>query len=371
MRTIVHLIDSWGPGGAETVFVDLVTGLDPSRYRSWPIVVANGWLHDTLTRARLEPRIIATHRAFDLSYVAKLARVVRSTRADMIHSHTVTSNVYASLAGLWTRVPVLSTLHGLIDLAPDDRRRRIKFGIIKAGSPRVACVSEYLRKQLLATTSIPADRTVVVHNGIDASRFRPQAGRPLRNELGLGDDDFLIGAVGNTRPEKGYDVLLESAALLQSRLPRGRVAIVGEQQQPHAEALLRRRAELGLEDRVAFIGYRTDMPEILASLDCFVVTSRAEGFSLATIQAMACGVPVVASRCGGPEEIVTDGVDGILVPVGDAAATADAVERLAASVELRRRLADAGRMRALASFSTAAMVTRYQDLYDTLTPASE
>lgn len=369
MRRIVHLIDSWGPGGAESVFLDLVSGLDRKRYTSFPVVVAEGWLHDALRTAGLQPRLLASHRSFDLSYAIRLARLARDAKADLIHSHTIASNVYAGLAGLLIGLPVLSTLHGLIDLALDDRWRRLKFAIIRRASPRLVCVSEYLRQQLLATTSICPSQVGVVHNGIDATHFRPGRERRLRQELGLAPDDFLVGAVGNTRAEKGFDVLLRVAALLRQRLSRARTVIVGEMQQPVAADLEAECARLGLGRHVVFAGHRSNMPEVLASFDCFVITSVSEGFSLATVEALACGVPVIASRCGGPEEIVAHEVNGLLVPVNDAPATADAICRLAASKELCHRLVEAGRMSVLKRFSAAAMIRGYEDLYDLLAPA--
>ncbi len=192
-----------------------------------------------------------------------------------------------------------------------------------------------MRDRLLSESRIPADRTAVVHNGVDCDQHSGEPDRTLRVELGIRDDRFLFGAIGNVRAPKAYDNLLRAAALAMKSNPKLRFAVIGEGSGALLEELLRLRAELGLQQIVHFAGFRPDVSLPLRNFDAFVLSSRSEGFSIATVQAMASGLPVVATRSGGPEEIVTDGIDGLLVPPDDPASLAAAILRVATDEALR------------------------------------
>ena len=224
-------------------------------------------------------------------------------------------------------------------------------------------VSRRLRDRLLEESRIPADRTTVVYNGVDCDVPPAASGRTFRRELGVGDDRFLFGSIGNVRTPKAYDDLLRAAAIAVKGNPRLRFVVVGEGSGALLDELLRLRAELGLDEIVHFAGFRSDAATLLGEFDAFVMSSRSEGFPLAVVQAMESGRPVVATRCGGPEEQVTDGVDGLLVPPADPDAMAAAMLRVAADGELRARLGAAARTAARAKFSLASMLEHYDQIY--------
>ena len=377
-RTILHLIDTTGPGGAETVYLTLATKLDRRRYRSVvttdvPIpgapggeISPRGWLYDALRAGGMEPVVVRTTRAFDLAYLARVVRLALATRARLIHCHLLTSSVYGSVAGLLTGIPVVATFHGAVDIPSGGRLSAFKVGIINRGARRIVFVSDHLRREMLSATALDGARSVVVHNGVDADRFRPAPNDRLRRELGIAADVLLVGALGNVRSPKGYDVLLECAALVSASSRRVCFVVAGDGTGDRElyEGLLSQRARLGLEGSVHFVGYREDVAGFLNGLDVFVLPSRREGFSLSTLEAMACGLPVVATRSGGPEEIVEDGESGLLVPAGDARLLARAIERLRGDERLRGSLAARARSRAAASFSIDGMVGAYQRMYD-------
>lgn len=183
----------------------------------------------------------------------------------------------------------------------------------------------------------------MIHNGIDAQTFAPGRDQSVRDELAMEDGDVLIGAIGNARPSKDSAVLLRAAAFLRSGSVRYRFVIVGDADGPLYDRMISLCRELDIEDIVIFTGFRPDVPRVLRNLDVFVITSSTEGFSLTTIQAMTCGVPVVATRCGGPEELIEDGVTGVLVPVGSPDGVAQAIKGLATDSERRAKLARAAR----------------------------
>ena len=367
MKTIFHVIETNGPGGAETVFIQLATRDSKEHYRNVAAFPGQGWVGDTLNAEGLAPIDLTISRArpaVDVGLYRNLVRLIRENEVDLLHSHAFGISVYACLAGLRTGVPVVCTLHGDLDLGRSRRWRRIKLAIMKYGASKIVLVSNHLRERFLGESSIPASQTAVVHNGVDCDRHSGAADRTFRAELGIGDDCLLFGAIGNVRILKAYDNLLRATAIAVKTNPKLRVAVIGEASGPLFEGLLELRAELGLQDIVHFVGFRPDITIPLRSFDAFVLSSKSEGFSIATVQAMASGLPLVATRSGGPEEIVTDGVDGLLVPRADPDALAAGMLCLAGDSELRARLGAAARASARAKFSLAKMLESYEEIYD-------
>ncbi len=172
--------------------------------------------------------------------------------------------------------------------------------------------------------------------------------------------------MGNIRVPKAYDVLLRAFALVTAAVPEARLVIVGQPLAGLYEDLLEVRRSLGMEAAVHFLGFREDVPRILRALDVFALSSSDEGFSLATVQAMATGLPVVATRSGGPETIVEDGISGILVPPGDAIALAKGITDVIGARDRGVEMGRCGRERVLRDFSLRRMVERYAELYEEL-----
>ncbi len=362
------MIESWGPGGAETVCLELAAGLDRTRFMPASAVIREGWVFDALRARGLDPTIVRTGSLpIDLRFLAGLARLVRRRRIDVIQSHLLGANLYCSIVGRMLGVPVFSTFHGTGDVRSDDRFAAAKLRLIGAGSRRLIFVSDALRRILMSRVAIPPGRTAVVHNGIDTDLFAPRRSDVLRRELAAGPDAVIVGAVGNIRPEKGYDTLLRVAHACADD-PRLVFVVIGKDPRGEQGALEALQRGLGSPGRVRFLGFREDIPELLNGLDVYLSTSRSEGFSLTTVQAMACAVPVVVTRSGGPEEIVTPGADGLLCAVDDVPALAACVRDLAADPRRRAELGAAGRRTAVTRFSVRRMVEAYTALYDSAAP---
>jgi glycosyltransferase involved in cell wall biosynthesis len=202
----------------------------------------------------------------------------------------------------------------------------------------------------------------VIPNGVDIDRFHPGNRRALRDEIGIPANSILVGAVGNIRRPKGYDILLHAAHALHARSSRYRFVVIGECSGSLHQDLLRLRSQLGLDRVFHFLGMREDVPTLLPSLDVFALSSHTEGFSIACVEAMACGVPVVATRCGGPDEIVEHESSGLLVPPNDPMALADAIHRVAMDEALGNRLASQGLARARSRFTLGTMLASYEAL---------
>lgn len=362
MISVLHVIDTGGPGGAETVFLHCATGLDRNRFASTAVVGSDNWLANRVRENGLEPVIAPARGSFNLRYLRRIAAIARNVNAELICAHLYGSAVYASLLGALNSTPVVSIFHGGADIAAGDRFTSVKASIIRSGSRKVVFVSQSLRDELTDTLKIPVSRSVVIPNGIDTTAFRRERDDSIRNELRLPPDATLVGAVGNVRPAKAYDNLLQAARVLANRSDRFYFAIAGECSNALADDLMRLRNQLGLENRFFFLGLRSDIPAVLNNLDVFALSSKSEGFSIACVEAMACEVPVVATRCGGPEHIL-DKDCGILVAPGDPGELADAIYRVALEPELIKNVSRAALKRAQAEYSLKTMLARYEALY--------
>jgi glycosyltransferase involved in cell wall biosynthesis len=263
---------------------------------------------------------------------------------------------------------VVVTLHTRPPAAPawsrEGLRRRLLIAAAGRWAARVVAVSGAVRDAWTAAGLSP-ERVVVVPNGVDLAEGRAAPGaaerRAVRRELGVAEGTPLVATVSVLRPGKGLEVLVAAAPAVLAAHPRARFAVVGDgPARPELEA---RTAAGGVGEALAWTGFRRDVPALLAAADLFVLPSLDDAFPTAILEAMAAGLPVVATRAGGIPEIVDDGATGLLVPPGDAAALARAVSALLADPAARRALGEAGRRRAGERFSTAAWLGRLQRVY--------
>lgn len=361
--TILHAIDTWGPGGAETVCLELARGIDPARYRSIAAVTHTGWLSDAMNAAAVDVEMTPLGAgALDLTYFKGLHSIVTRRQVALIHAHLVDAAFYAATIAHLRSMPLVCTLHGTVDAAPSLKARLKLRWVQRRG--RIVFVSEALRTHFRQLYGLAFDGSSVIHNGIDTDEFQPMRSTSLRKELGIGTETPLVGAIGNIRLAKAYDAWLEVAAQVRRRHPDAMFIVAGEPSEPLYGRLLRQRTALGLEGALHFLGFRDDINSILNGLDVYLSTSTSEGFSITCVQALACGVAAVATRSGGPEEIITDDVDGRLVPVGDVQAIAASVSDLISDEATRKRLGFAGRQTAVKRFSVDRMIADYESLYE-------
>lgn len=361
-KVILHVIDTTGPGGAETVFIDLADRLRQRGYRSVVLIRGPGWVHDQLVARGFTPYVVDAKGSFNWRFLLGLLSIVRRERVDVIQSHLLGSNVYCAMAGLIARKPVIGTFHGMVDVGPNERFRGLKLWLMNRGVTRFVAVSKSLRDAIDREGLLDPQKCEIIYNGVDLSRYGKAANRALRNQLGLADDAILIGSLGNVRPAKGYDLLIRAARRVIDRYPQAHFVIAGDPKTSLQHRLNELAKQLGVSDHLHFIGFCNDSAGFLAQLDYFLLSSTSEGLSIATIEALATGLPVVVTRCGGPEEILTADRDGLMV-APDAEAIAEGVLRLLGAPELAEPMAVVGRQRARERFDIAVMLDGYSRLY--------
>ena len=363
MTQVLHVIDTTGPGGAETVFVELADRLRGDGFQSIVLLRGPGWVRDALQRRGLDPILLDAKGSFNWRYLLALQTLIRRQQIDIIQSHLLGSNVYCALAGWLTRRPVVATFHGPVDIGPNERWRELKFWLMRRGVSQYVTVSRSLKATLQKAGLLDLGRSRIIYNGVDPRPFNRPRHRRLIQELNLPGDAILIGSLGNVRPAKAYDVLIRAAVELCRRDPRLYFLVAGDIMQSVMQPLEVMLGELNLHQRVRFLGFRHDTADYLRGLDVFVLSSSSEGFSIATIEAQAAGLPVIATRSGGPEEIVENGKTGLLVAINDPSALADAVWRVISDQRLAEHLGQAGQIAVTQRFAMEGMIEQYADLY--------
>lgn len=360
IATILHLSSSSGPGGAESVMAHIATGLDASRYRSVACLFRDGWLRGRCEASGIETHVVRLARKMDLGWLRTFSRMVRRCNVKLIHAHEFGANTYGAIAARLLGLPLVATVHGR-QYFPERATRRAAYRILSRMATLVA-VSEDVKRLLVEVTGAAERHIRVVHNGIAGwASPAPDDLARRRAALGVGPDERIVGVVGSLYGIKGHRYLLDAAPHILRAEPATRFCIVGGGQ---LGAELRAQAvELGLAERVRFLGFRTDVRDLLPLFDVFALPSLSEGLSIALLEAMAAARPVVATCVGGNPELVTDGETGLLVPAADARRLAEAVTRLLLDAGEARRLGENAMNRVTQRFGVESMVQGYQAIY--------
>lgn len=360
--SILHVIDTGGPGGAETVFAEIAARRGAAALEPVAIVPREGWLATRLRERGLVPEIVPSVGAMNFSYLTRLAAIARARDVRLIHAHLLGATVYAAMLGLALRIPVIGVFHGPSDVAGPQRLKRLKRCILRRGCTAIVAVSKSTQEALIRY-GIDAHDIRLIPNGVDTDRFFPERESALRRELGLAPHEYLIGAVGNIRGPKDYETLIRSARVVADARRECHFGVVGEGTEDDMRRLLTLRDSLGLADRFHFLGFRQADRALFSDFDLFVSSSSSEGLPLSFLEAMACGVCVVATESGGAQEVVEHERTGLLAPVRNPEALGTAMLRALEDDDLRARLAAMGRARVTREFSLEATIARYGSLY--------
>lgn len=355
---VLQYIETGGPGGAETIFLALSKELQRRGHHVSAAVGTDDWLATQLRQSKISVVIIHSRGSFDFGTIRSLNRAIKDIGADVVHAHLFEGAVYAGMAGLLSQVPVVMTLHGQVDIKEAGARMQAKSLIIRSTVKRVIAVSKSLQDELSSALRLSYEQCIVIPNGVHSRESGTLTARVHTNT------SPIVIAVGNIRRPKGYPVLLEAIAKLKVTFPEILLRILGQSDfGPLIAELKDQVIRLGLQRNVEFAGFIDDPFEHVANANCFVLSSYQEGFSLATIEAMIAGTPVVATKCGGPEEFIVDGETGILVPVADAEALATGISKVITSRELSAKLAKNAYTMASKNYSLSVMVDAYEREY--------
>jgi L-malate glycosyltransferase len=302
---------------------------------------------------------------FDWSLVGRMATEVTKRRIEVIHAHQYTPFFYAALARLRSSPAprVIFTEHGrhYPDIVPTKRRlvNRVFFDRL---ADKVNAVCQFSADSVRDKDGFKRQRIEVIENGIDLTRYQTSIDRTvLRVRLGLDPARRYVTCVARFHPVKDHAMLLRAFQQVAAAKPDVDLLLVGDG--PLRATLEAMRTDLGLTERVRFLGVRDDVPEILRAVDLFILTSVTEAASITLLEAMASGLPVIVTAVGGNPELVREGLDGLLVPRGDADAAAKAMLAVFDDPARARAMGQAGAARAADTFRLERTIGRYYDLY--------
>jgi glycosyltransferase involved in cell wall biosynthesis len=361
MIRILHTIDTTGPGGAETVFVNLVGGLDKKRFQSFAAIHGPGWVYDSLLKKGIHTLSVKSSGPFDIKYLYQLLRIIKDYKIDVIQSHLMGSNLYCSIAGMIFRIPVISTFHGYVDKSENERYSFIKRNLINMGSNKIVFVSNHLRSHFVNQLFFSQPKSMTIYNGVDSNIFYPKKSNSIRAQLGIGPENLVVGAVGNIRPAKRYDLFLKAARIVYKKRPDCRFIVAGQVSGRLYYDLLKLRKDLGLTETFFFVGFQADAAKVFHNIDIFLLSSSSEGFSISTLESMFCGVPVVATRSGGPEEIVKNKKNGLLVECNEKK-IAEGILELANNSYLYNTI-KSNNLKSISYFNMQTMIKKYESIY--------
>ena len=360
MRRVVHYVDGDVFGGSEEAALHLMASLDRGRWESVLMHHPDPGIARLVDgaaglgiRVHSVPRVDPQHR---LVGITRLWRALRAERPAILHAHLSwpLACKYGVLAAWLARVPAIVGTAQLYLAPGSPRQARLMLRLFR----RIIAVSQEVRRRYAEALRVPAHKLVVVRNAIRVPPATRSPDPALRAALVRGRPEYVVLTAARLHPQKGHSYLLAAAA----QVPDATFVLAGDG--PLRAELEAEAHKLGVADRCVFLGYRSDVSDLLAAADLLVLPSLYEGLPVAVLEAMAAARPVVATAIGGTDEAVTHELSGLLVPPRDPTALASAIRRIQADPALARRLAAAGRERVEREFSTEVTARLVMRIYD-------
>lgn len=353
---------SWG--GLEMQTVKIAAALSARGHRVTMLCVGGSTLHRQAMEVGLMTMPLLGGVGGKAVAALRIAALLRRESWEVIHTH-LSSDLGVLVPGIrlarWAGRLLLTKRMGS-SLSKKDPLHRLLYRRVD----NIFTVSEYVRQNVIDTCPVPPGKVHRMHNGLSLENYRPERydRREVRRGLGIDPEALVIGIIGRLTPKKGHQEFLEAAAILARQYPdRLTFLIVGgasHEEEAYERKIQRRVAgDPLLQPRVVFSGFRSDIPRMLAAIDLLAFPSYKEAFGNTLLEAMAMGVPVVASNSGGVPEIIEAGISGILMPPRDGPALAAGLQKLIEDPEQRRRLAQNGR-------EVVAQRFRFEDYIDRL-----
>lgn len=357
---VCHVSLGLATGGLERLLVDFARFHDPARFELTFVAMHGvGRPAEEIRAAGCEVVDLGCRHRRPWNRVLDLARVFQRNSIDVVHTHNAMPHLYGTAAGRWAGVPVVvQTRHG--QRYGSGSWANLRYRLVSRWVDRVVAVSDDAARMCCTDDRLRPEKVTRIWNGIDVARFgyRGSAPNQATNPLAI--------SVARLSPEKDFPTLLRAVARAVREVPEFKLKIVGDgQERPALEQLSR---ELCLSEHVQFLGERNDIPHLLAAAGFFVSSSLTEGVSLTLLEAMAVGLPVLATAVGGNPEVVADGVTGHLVPAGDPNALAEGIVQMCRQAGAWSDLGRCGRQRVEEHFDIRRMLRDYEDLYLELMP---
>ncbi len=373
---ILYVIDELCEmGGAERVLLNMIRLLPRERFRcslvTFKIEASLGIFENFPCPWHLFP-LTRTYDWNALRVAAQIRRLIRSERVRVVHTFFETSDLWGSLVAKLSGRPILISSRRDMGILRRPMHHHA-YRLINPLFDRVLAVSEEVRAFCIQHDRLAPGKVLTLYNGIETQRAAdPPDPAMLRASLGLAEASHIVSTVAHVRRVKGLDTLIRAAAVVCQEFPRAVFLVIGDNHEPaHFQELEQLMQSLGVAGNVKFLGPSEQIFSLLKMSDVFCLPSRSEGFSNALVEAMACGLPCVATRVGGNAEALSDGESGFLAAPEDAAAIADRIQKLLRQPELARRMGRAASEVAEAKFTQEAMMKNLVGVYERLLDARQ
>lgn len=382
---MLHLIEGLGSGGAERALYNVLKHLDPARVRS-TVVSVNDQLDfwtEPIRALGIEVLTLRCRNHRDIpAGIARFRRLLRERRPDLVHTQLFPANIIGRVAAKLAGVPAITTVQ-IVEYAPEAwstpslRVKRLVARAVDRWTAHLHCaaviaISETVKRSASEDLHVAAAKIDLIPNGVDFADLDDfPRGRPLRDELGLGAHDFVLLNVARTVPEKGMQYAIPALRQILERHPNAHLVCAGANTNRAWLSFLQNEAQAhGVAGHVHFLGERQDIPHLLRECDLFLFPSTVEGQGVALLEAMALGCACVTSDIDVLAEIVTEDVDGWLVPVKNADALAERVSALLADPEARARAGRTAAENVRRRFSAAIAAEKLTAVYQRVAGAS-
>ena len=375
LNILFVMVGTAGMGGSERLVHSLARRLDRTRFSPSVAWLDGSDAPQEFRDLQVPLYLVRKSKRLDFAAMRELARIVDRERIDVVNAQHFMPVVYAYYGcNLAARKPLVYTAHSRWEVEDMPLKWRLAGGYLLSRIGASVGVTADASAAIQRVFGLSASHVVTIENGVELDRFTMQREvRGLRASLGLAEGDVVIGSVANLKRVKNHLFLLQAFARVARENERVKLLIVGQGFKGEAdntdEELRRFVSASRLENRVLFLGYRTDIPELLKVMDIFCLTSLQEGLPIGLIEAMAAGLPVVGTNVQGIRDVIAPDVDGILLEPGDVPGLQGALTRLIGDPSRRLRLGHAGREKAERKYSLEVCVREYEQLFLSLASA--
>ncbi|MEI8139853.1 MAG: glycosyltransferase [bacterium] len=359
---VLQVLPSMDMGGAERLVLNLLDELDRNDFQTEVCVLGDSPFVEAVKQRGVPVSQVQSFRSSkDVGFLRRLIRAVKLVRPDVIHSHIWLPSFYAGLCGRALGIPVIGTFHSNYNV--ESLYERFSLCVTNWCCYKVVLVSQSQMRhfRLLARSG----NISVILNGVclpeDVEAQGAGRCQNIRKELGLESEERVITCVANLRPVKAHSLLLDAFRAVAEVQPNLKLLLVGDG--PLLASLRGQCEDSGIRTMVQFLGVRADVLDILAITDVFVSSSSSEALSMAILEAMAMGKPVIATDVGGNSELIQHGADGLLVPYGDPRAMADAIISFLTDRDYAAQLGTRAKAKMRSCFTASKMAEHYANLY--------
>ncbi|MCI0627908.1 MAG: glycosyltransferase family 4 protein [Acidobacteria bacterium] len=360
ITTVLHLSTSSGPGGAERMISTLTAALNQDQFRIIAGLFRPGWLQEECEALGVRTSVLPLAGRFKFQWFRTCLRLLRKERVALIHAHEFSAILCGWIVAKLAGVPLVATIHGK-NYFWEKLRRRVAYRLVSRQGTMIT-VSQDLKRFVCEKVGVAEKRLEVIYNGVaQAQTVTVEETQKCKAELGISGCYPILGVVGSLYPVKGHRFLLEAMPEILRRWPETRLLVIGRGE---LEVALKEQVEqLAIGANVDFLGMRQDVPRLLSVLDAFVLPSLSEGLSLALLEAMAYGKPVVTTLVGGNPELIDHGRTGFLVQPENARDLADNLVKLLSDPGMMQQFGRQAAERVRQHFSMGQMADRYREVY--------